>query len=226
MASEVVKNDLAGAVDKWLNEALKSGTAHKLAVGSKTGFVTLRSGTSEWIVEVENAAGLVASKLYDLRQAKDGRLQDKSYSANKYYLKLAGVNPATFGPDEKPIQEREYTPRNGGGVTVSGKSEVAKIDAGIANLKERLAKLEVTVKETKDAIKKLEDARPAAVKAEEDAKAAKEAQKKADEEAQAKALEALASKSDDELEAEIKAAAEALALMRKAIAAKRQTVNA
>lgn len=208
MATNVVKTDLSGAVNAWLDEALKSGTAHKLSVHAKTGYVALRSGTTEWDIQMKDAAVMVASKLYDLAVAKDGRIQSKSYSANKYYLKLAGVAPSAFGPDEKAIQERDYTPRTAGAsATVgTGKSAVAKIDSQIKNLQERQAKLEVTLTETKAAIKKLQDERPAAVKAEEDAKA--EAGRKATEERIA-ALRAKAAEQAAEaarLEAELLAA--------------------
>lgn len=221
MASEVTKisvgtENIQATVLTWKRANDAAGTMARLS--AKSNEVVLRANGTAYIFAGENAAQVFLPILEseDVDKLFVTPQERKAYGANLHIVR--GVLGMTT--------ERPRT-SSGGGVTVTGgKSEVAKIDAGIANLKERLAKLEVTVKETKDAIKKLEDARPAAVKAEEDAKAAKEAQKKADEEAQAKALEALASKSDDELEAEIKAAAEALALMRKAIAAKRQTVNA
>lgn len=228
MAAKIVKSDLAGAINEWLDEALKSGTAHKLSVHEKSGYVTLRSGATEWDVELDDAAGLVATKLYDLRQAKDGRIQDKSYSANKYYLKLAGVTPATFGADEKPIQEREYTPRTtSGGATVStGKSAVAKIDSQIANLQERQAKLEVTLTETKAAIKKLQDEREIAVKAEADAQAAKAAAKKAEEEELARALTDIMGMDDTDIAGKMADMKAQIALLQKALAAKKASVTA
>lgn len=230
MASNIVKTDLSGAVDAWLDEALKSGTAHKLSVHAKTGYVTLRAGSTEWDVEMDNAAVMVASKLYDLAVAKDGRIQGKAYSANKYYLKSAGVSPSAFGPDEKAIQPREYTARTSGRAegavsTGKGKTEVERIDADLARLEARLLKLDTERAEVQGNIFHLTAIRPNAVKRDEEAKAAKEAQKRADEEAQAQALQEVMSMSDDDLEAEIAAQKARLDLMRKAIATKRQTVT-
>lgn len=230
MATNVVKSNISEAISDWLDESLRSGQPHKLSVNSTSGYVTLRANESAWSIEVEDAANLVATKLYDLYEAKDNRLQGKSYSANKYYLKSAGVSPSAFGPDEKAIQPREYTARTSGRAegavsTGKGKTEVERIDADLARLEARLLKLDTERAEVQGNIFHLTAIRPGAVKRDEEAKAAKEAQKKADEEAQAQALQEVMSMSDDDLEAEIAAQKAKLDLMRKAIAAKRQAVT-
>ena len=221
MASEVTKisvgtENIQATVLTWKRANDAARTMARLS--AKSNEVVLRANGTAYIFSGENAAKVFLPILEseDVDKLFVTPQERKAYGANLYIVRsVLGMTT-----------ERPRT-SSGGGVTVTGgKSEVAKIDAQIANLKDRLAKLEVTVEEIKDAIKKLEDARPAAVKAEEDAKAAREAQKKADEEAQAAALQEVTALDDAALEAEIAAQKAKLDLYRKALAAKRQTVNA
>lgn len=222
MASEVTKigvsaEKLQQTVLTWKRANDQANTMARLS--AKLNEVVMRANGTAYIFAGENAAEVFLPVLESAEV--DGLFvtpqERKAYGANLHIVReVLGKTQA------RP----RTTSAAGGTVTVSGKSAVAKIDAAIANLQERQAKIELNLTETKAAIKKLQDERPAAVKADDDAKAAKEAQKKADEEAQAAALAEVSDMTDADLEAQIAAEKAKLELFRKALAAKRATVNA
>lgn len=222
MASEITKvgvsaEELQQTVLTWKRANDQAGTMARLS--AKVNEVTLRANGTAYIFAGENAAEvflpiLESAELDELFVTPQER---KAYGANLHIVR-------------EVLGKTQARPRTGdaasGTVTVSGKSEVEKIDRRLLTLEARLNTLDDMRKAVEAEVKTLQDARPAAVKAYQEALAAKEAQKKADEEAQAAALAEVSDMTDADLEAQIAAEKAKLDLFRKALAAKRATVNA
>lgn len=222
MASEIVKvgisvEQLQQTVLTWKRANDQAGTMARLS--AKANEIVLRANNTAYIFAGENAAEVF---LPILESAEVSGLfvtppERKAYGANLHIVR------EVLGK----TQARPRTTSKASGTVSTGKSAVAKIDSAIANLKARQAKIETDLDDTKKAIARLETVdRPAAVKAEEEARAAIEAQRKAEEEAQAAALEEVTSMTDAEIEAAIAAEKAKLDLFRKALQTKRATVAA
>lgn len=230
MASEMMKvgisaEDLQKVILTWKRANDSADTQARLSADVNK--ITLRANGTAYIFAGEDAAK-VFLPVFDSEDVAGlfvTPVEKKCYSANLHNVKMClGMTAA---------RPRSTSGDTSGTVSTRGKSEVERIDAAIMRLDERIANAQKMIDDAKAEVKTLQTSRPAAVKAEQDAKAAKVYAALAEQEAQAAALQAVIDLDDAALDAKVAEAAEAakiaaanLAFMRKAIAQKRQTVNA